>query len=55
MQNDERIPNLASEFKSDKIRLFLAEKLSDIGKISNLAHFDRFLAKKGSNLIQFEF
>ena len=48
MQNNEKIPNLASEFKSDKIwAFFYRTKLSEIDKIPDLAHFDSFLAKKG--------
>ena len=45
MQNDEKIPNLASEFKSDKIWPIFCQKLSEIGKIPDLANFE-FFAKK---------
>ena len=56
MQNNEKIPNLPSEFKLDKrFDPFLAKKLSEIGKIPDLAHFDSFMAKKDSNLIRFGF
>ena len=47
MQNDERIPNVVSEFKSDKIwPLFGQKNLSKWANTGVLSIFDSFLAKK---------
>ena len=55
MQNDESIPNLASEFKLDNIRPLLAKKCRKLAKSGILLVFDSFvLPKRGSNVIQFE-
>ena len=47
MQNDERIPNLASEFKSDNIWPIFGQKMSKSAIIGYFANFRHFLAKKG--------
>ena len=52
MQKDERIPNLASEFKSDKIwTIFWPKKLSDVDKIPDLAHIAVFILPKNGQIL----
>ena len=46
MQNDERIPNLASEFKSDKIWPFFGQKLSKWAKSDILSISNSFFCQK---------
>ena len=51
MQNDERIPNLVSEFKSDKFwPIFWSKNCRKLAKYP-ISHFDIFLPKRWSNLI----
>ena len=51
MQHDERIPNLTSEFKFETFHPLLAQKLSNLEKISHFGKISLFstvtLAKKG--------
>ena len=55
MLNDERIPNLVSEFKSNNIWTLLAEKQSKIGKIPELANFQQFFGHESQMLFDLNF
>ena len=57
MHLDERIPNLVSEFKSDNIYPPFVQKMAENWQDRVFRQFSTvfFFAKKGSNVILFEF
>ena len=55
LRKDERIPNLASEFKSDNIWPPFGQKSRKLAIFTISLVFDRLLAKKGLNVIRRKF